>query len=266
VIDPTCIIHPGAKIADDVTIGPWSYIGEDVTIGSGTIIGSHCLLKGPTQIGKNNLFHSFCSIGEDSQDMKFRGESAYLVIGDNNVIREFVTIHRGTADGGSTTRVGNHNLLMNYCHVAHDCQVGNHVVMSNNATLAGHVTVGDHVTFGGFAAVHQFVLIGSYSFIAARTAVFMDIIPFVMVEGARARVLGLNKIGLRRKGFSGDQLKVIQQAYGIIFRNNLSKNEAIEKLKPLIESCPLIGNIVAMMQASTRGISRESRDVNHVTS
>lgn len=260
MIDPTAQVHPSVKLGKGVDIGAYSVIGPNVTIGDNTIIANHCSIKGKTRIGAANQFYPFCSIGDDSQDLKFEGEDAILEIGDHNVFREFVTVHRGTSGGGGVTKVGDHNLIMNYGHIAHDCQVGNHVVMSNNATLAGHVIVGDHVTFGGFSAVHQFVQIGSYAFIGAKSAVYMDVMPYVTVAGLRAKVYGLNKIGLRRKGFSRADIALIDDAYRKTFRTTLNKKEIMEALAPLAAKSEHIALMVDMITNSTRGIARESRE------
>ncbi len=259
MIDPTARVHASAKLANDVVVGPWSVVGADVVLGEGTVVGSHCNIQGPSVFGKNNRIYPFCSLGELTQDKKAKGGKTHLVVGDNNNFREFVTVHRAT-DSGDETRIGSHNHLMNYCHVAHDCILGDHIVMSNNATLAGHVIVKDHVILGGFAAVHQFVQIGEYVYVGAKSAVYMDIIPCVTVAGERARVFGLNNVGLRRNGFDRDAMKVIKQAYGIVFHAGLSKEDALAALVPLAET-PIVQKMIDAMRASTRGIAREEKGV-----
>ncbi len=262
MIHNQAIVHPEANLAANVKVGPWSIIGPNVTIGADSVIDSHCVIKGPTVIGEGNHFFAHCSIGEDSQDIKFKGEDSSLIIGDNNVFREFVTIHRGTAAGGGLTQIGHSNLCMNYSHIAHDCQLGNHIIMSNNATLAGHVIVGDHATFGGFSAVHQFVRIGCYAFVSAKCAAYMDVIPCVLLAGERGRPKGLNKVGLKRKGFTHSDIRAITDAYKIICRSNYSKAQTIENLTLLVDQCEMIQTIIDFIHMSTRGIAREVREAH----
>ena len=260
MIDPRAEIHPSAKIADNVSVGPWTVIGEDVVLGEGCVIGSHCNIQGPSVFGKNNRVYPFCSLGEDTQDKKYQGEKSYLIVGDNNTFREFVTVQRGT-HVDSATRIGCNNHLMNYCHVAHDCELGDYVVLSNNATLAGHVIVRNHATLGGFAAAHQFVQIGEYAYIGAKSAAYMDVIPCVTVAGERARVFGLNNVGLRRKGFDRDAMLLIKKAYTIVFHQGHTKDAAMQALAPLAAKLDVIQKIIDAMRSSTRGIAREENAI-----
>jgi len=256
MIHATAIVDPAAKLAEGVTVGPYSIIGADVEIGPGSQIGPHVVLKGPTKIGANNRFFQFGSIGEDTQDLKYRGGRVILEIGDNNIFRECVTVHRGTEDGGGVTRIGDHNVLMAYSHVAHDCIVGNHNVFSNNATLAGHVVMEDHVIVSGLSAVHQFCRLGSHSFIARGTFIVKDVLPYVVVEGGSAKTYGINKIGLRRRGFSDQTILQLSRAYKTIFRKKYSVQEALHELEPMLAECPEVQALIDGLNISERGIVR----------
>lgn len=257
MIHPSAIIHETAKVDSSVNIGPWTYIGAEVEIGAGTIIGPHVCIEGPTTLGQNNHIHPYASIGGDPQDKKYEGGKTRLEIGDGNSIREFVTINRGTEQGGNVTRLGSHNLLMAYVHVAHDCIVGDHVIFANNASLAGHVIVHDHAILSGFSAIHQFVVIGEHSFVAHAGMVGQDVLPYVLVSGDPAEPYGINSLGIKRRGFTEEQIAAIKSAYKIIFRQGLKTAEAIEKLKEMVTAHP---EIVPMLQAlenpSARGIAR----------
>jgi UDP-N-acetylglucosamine acyltransferase len=254
VIHQTAIIDASAKIAKDVHIGPYSVIGPDVEIGEGTWIGPHVVIQGPTTIGCNNKIFQFAAIGEMPQDMKFQGERTTLHIGDRNIIREFCTIHRGTAQDHSVTRIGDDNLFMNYVHIAHDCEVGNHTIFANNASLAGHVKVEDYVIFGGFSGVFQFCRVGKHSFITTNSVVIKDVLPYTKVSGYYAKPYGLNKVGLQRRGFTQAIIKELYQAYKIIYRQGLTIAEAINELKNLeaIE----IEYLIQFIQSSEAGIVR----------
>ena len=257
MIHPSAIIDPSAKLAADVEVGPWSIIGADVEIDAGTIIGPHVVIKGPTRIGKNNHFFQFSSIGEDTQDKKYAGEYTLLEIGDNNVIREFCTLNRGTEQGGGVTRIGHHNLLMAYVHVAHDCIIGNHTTFSNYSALAGHVLVDDYAGLGGYAAIHQFCRIGAHSFIAGGTLVVQDVLPYVIVaEGHEAKTCGLNKVGLKRRGFSPETMSALRQAYKIVLRQGLTVEQALNEIEPMAEQCQELNLMIEMLQQSDRGVTR----------
>ena len=226
MIDSRAIVDPKAEIAEDVEIGPFSIIGPDVEIASGTTVGSHVVIKGPTSIGHNNQIHQFASLGDAPQDKKYAGEPTRLEIGDDNIIREYVTINRGTAQDRGVTSVGNDCLLMAYCHVAHDCQLGNNVIMSNAASLGGHVKVGDWAILSGFAIVHQFCHIGAHCFLAMGSAVSKDVPPYLLVSGHPAEPHGINKNGLKRRGFSEEALREIKRAYKVMYRSGLKLEEA----------------------------------------
>lgn len=258
MIDKLAIIDPAAKIASNVTIGAYTIIGSDVEIDTGTWIGPHTIIKGATKIGKNNKIYQFASIGEDPQDIKYQGEKTYLEIGDNNIIREFCTIDRGTPNGKKTTRIGNNNMLMSYVHIAHDCQIGSYTVFANNATLAGHVKVDNYVVLGGFAVVYQFCHLGAHSFIAGAALVTKDVLPFVKVAGndIYAKPFGLNSIGLRRRGFTPQTRQLLKHAYKIIYHEGLTTEEAVTKLQPMIEQCPEIQNFIEIIKTSRHGIAR----------
>ena len=230
-IHPGAIVEPGAKLGDGVVVGPFCYIGEGVEVGDGTEFGPHCSVVGPTRIGRRNRFIGHGAVGGEPQDKKFAGEHTELVIGDDNVFREFVTLNRGTGNGGGTTRIGNGNWLLAYVHVAHDCDVGNHCVLSNNATLAGHVSVGDHVILSGFAGVHQFCRIGAHAFVGMGAFVNGDVPPFVMVaQEDYGRPRGINAEGLKRRGFDAGRIAAIKRAYRALYVAGGSLDDARAKL------------------------------------
>lgn len=256
MIDTRAIIDPTARLADDVEVGPWSIIGPDVEIGAGTWIGPHVVIKGPTVIGKHNKIYQFASVGEDPQDKKFHGEKTTLEIGDRNVIREFCTINRGTSQDKGKTVIGNDNLLMAYVHVAHDCEVGNHTVFSNNASLAGHVKVNDYVILGGFSGVHQRCTLGESCFVAKASIVGQDVLPFILVSGHAAAASGLNSEGLRRRGFSSEDINTLKRAYKLIYRKGLTVQQVIPQLQAMVEECPKVQFMIEILQQSTRGIVR----------
>jgi UDP-N-acetylglucosamine acyltransferase len=256
VIDPRACIDSSARIAKDVTIGPWTVIGPEVEIGPGTWVGPHVVIRGPTRIGADNKIFQFASVGEDPQDKKYQGEHAVLEIGDRNIIRECCTINRGTGQGGGITRIGNDNLFMAYVHIAHDCIIGNHTVFSNNASLAGHVIVDDYVIFAGFSGVHQFCRVGTYSFIGKATMVVKDVLPYLMVVGYDARTIGLNLVGLKRWNFPLETTHYLRRAYKIIFRSHLTVPEALAELEPLSLECEQIRLMIDMLASSERGITR----------
>ena len=257
MIHEKAVVHPRARIAEGVEIGPFSVVGENVTIGKDTWIGPHVVITGWTTIGKNCKIFQFSSIGEVPQYLKFTGEESHVIIGDNNVIREFVTINRATTQGGGKTVLGNENFLMAYAHVAHDCLIGNQVIMSNAATLAGHIEIEDGAIIGGLSAVHQFVRIGAYSFISGLTGVPQDIPPYILVAGGRCKPYGLNLVGLKRHGFPEKTIKGLKKAYKIIFRSGLTLEEAIKALQEdEISTIPEVLHLVQFIQGSKRGICR----------
>lgn len=254
MIDKTAIIDSSAKIGNHVHIGPYSIIGPNVEIGDGTWIGPHVVIQGPTRIGRDNKIYQFSSIGEAPQDLKFHGETTWLEIGDRNVIREFCTFNRGTAQDKSLTKVGNDNLFMAYVHIAHDCVVGNHVIFANNASLAGHVHVADYVTLGGFSGVFQFCRIGEHGFIATNSVVIKDVPPYIKVSGHYAKPYGLNTVGLQRRGFADEALSELRRAYKIIYRNGLTTANALEELRKL--TAPEVQPLIHFIETSEGGIVR----------
>ncbi|WP_020209212.1 acyl-ACP--UDP-N-acetylglucosamine O-acyltransferase [Gilvimarinus chinensis] len=256
MIDSRAIIHPEAKIADDVQVGPWTTIGPEVEIGAGCIIASHVVIKGPTKIGRNNQIYQFSSVGEDTPDLKYNGEPTRLVIGDNNIIREGVTIHRGTVQDRSETTIGNDNLIMAYVHIGHDSVLGNHCILVNNTALAGHVIVGDWAILSGFTLVHQFCNIGAHSFTGMGSAVGKDVPAYVMVTGAPAAAKSINSEGLRRRGFSKDQIAAINRAFKIIYRRGHTVDEALKQLQQIETEESVVSLMIESLQNSKRGIVR----------
>lgn len=256
LIHPTAIIDPGAIIAKGVSIGPFSIVGPDVEIGSGTLIGPHVVIRGPTCIGKENKIYQFASIGEDPQDKKYLGEITRLEIGNQNVIREYVTIHRGTIQDQSLTRIGNANLLMAYVHVAHDCIIGDNVIMANGASLAGHVSVDDNAILGGFSLVHQFCRIGRYSFSGMGSIISRDIPPYVMVGGSPTKPRGINAVGLERRGFDSESVLNIKRAFKVLYKSRLKLEEAIDALSKMADSTPVILPMADFLRQSGRSIIR----------
>lgn len=256
MIDSRAIIDPTAKLADDVIVGPWSVIGPGVEIGEGTVIESHVIVKGPTRMGKNNHIYQFSSVGEDTPDLKYQGEPTTLVIGDNNVIREGVTIHRGTVQDRGETTIGNDNLIMAYAHVGHDSVIGNHCILINNAALAGHVHVDDWAILGGYTLVHQFCKIGAHAFTGMGSAIGKDVPAYVMVNGNPASAKSINGEGMRRRGFTKEQIAAINKAFKLVYRRGLTVDEAISELEQLAESCEPIVPLIESLKSSTRGIVR----------
>ncbi|CAI8157711.1 MAG: Acyl-[acyl-carrier-protein]--UDP-N-acetylglucosamine O-acyltransferase [Pseudidiomarina mangrovi] len=254
MIHSTAIIDPSAQIGRDVEIGAYSIIGADVVIGDQCVIGPHVVLRGPTVLGRNNRIFQFSSVGEDCQDKKFKGEPTQLIIGDNNIIREFVTIHRGTVQDQGITRIGSDNLLMAYVHVAHDCVVGDHVILANNTTLAGHVHVGDWAILGGFTGVHQFCHIGAHAFTAVNSVVVQDIPPYIMAQGHNAVPRTINSEGLKRRGFSAEQITTIKRAFKILYRQGHTVAEAVAKMSEL--NAAELQPLIHFIQNSSRGIIR----------
>ncbi len=256
MIHDKAIINSRAEIDSNVDIGAYSIIGDNVFIGSGTVIGPHVVIDPFVTIGRNCRIFQFAAIGAIPQSLKFEGEKTYVKIGNGTIVREFVTIHRGTGFGGGITEVGEENFLMAYTHIAHDCRVGRKVVMANNATLAGHITIGDHATIGGLVAVHQFVKIGEYAFVGGKSAVVKDVPPYVIAAGDRAELHGLNSVGLKRHGFSPTTLSMLKKTYRIIFRIGLTMNEAIERVRADVEQVPEVVNFIDFIRSSQRGVTR----------
>ena len=257
MIHDTAIIDPSAKLGESVEIGPYSVIGADVDIADGTRIASHVVIKGPATIGRNNHIYPFACLGEDPQDKKYTGEKeSILQIGDGNTIREYCTVNRGTGDGGGVTRIGNDNWIMAYVHIAHDCIVGDSNIFANNTTLAGHVLIEDHVILGGFTGIHQFCRIGRHAFSAISSVIVKDVPPFIIVYGNTAKPSGLNREGLKRHGLSKSRIDYIQQAYKILYRQNLLLSESLDKLETLIGESEDIKHFLEFVRESKRGIVR----------
>jgi UDP-N-acetylglucosamine acyltransferase len=257
-IHETAIIDPGAELGEGVHVGPHVSIGDGVRIGAGTIVGPFTVIEGPTVIGEGNHFYGQCSIGSDPQDLKYGGERTHLEIGDRNVIREFVTVNRGTSGGGGRTRVGDGNLFMTAVHIAHDCEVGSNVIFANAATLAGHISVGNHSTIGAFTGVHQYCRVGAHAFIGGYSVITRDALPFVKTVGIRgdAKIYGINTIGLERKGFSKNRLDILNQAYRLLFRRKLKLREAVDRVRQEIQITPDVDYLLSFVESSDRGFVR----------
>lgn len=255
-VHPTAIVAEGAKLHPTVEIGPYAIIGAQVEIGAGTSIGPHAVIDGYTTIGERNRIFHLASVGAPPQDLKYAGENTKLVIGDDNLIREFATLHLGTVGGGGITKVGNKNLFMAYSHVAHDCVVGNGCVLANAATLAGHVEVGDYCTLGGLSAVHQFSRIGKHAFLAGGTMAVMDVPPYCIAQGDRAELAGPNAVGLKRHGYSDEQQMRIKEAYRVLFRSKMGLNEALSQLQAEMGQHAEIALLLDFISNSKRGITR----------
>ena len=254
---PTAIVHPGARLACSVTIGPYAVIGEGVALGEDCEVMSHAVLSGPTTMSKGNRIFPFASIGLDPQDMKYAGEPTRLEIGDANVFREFVTVHRGTAGGGGVTRIGSHNLLMAYVHIAHDCRLGDHIVMANGASLSGHVEIQDHAIVGAFCGIHQFTRLGAYSYLGAYTVVNQDILPYMKTTAERPMaVLGPNRLGLERAGITTQDIEELGAAFRLLSRSKLNTTQAIEAIKAEGFKSPHVRVLVEFIKSSERGIAK----------
>lgn len=256
MIDPRAIIDPAARLAGDVTVGPFSVIGAGVEIGAGSVIDSHVVIQGPTRIGERNRIYPFASIGMDTPDLKYKGEPTRLEIGDDNVIREGVTIHRGTVQDQGVTVIGNHNLVMAYAHIGHDSVVGNHCILVNNAALAGHVILGDWAILSGFTLVHQYCRIGAHAFTGMGTAVGKDVPAYVMVSGNPAAPHNINVEGLKRRGFSSDEISLLRRAYKLVYRQGNTTEQAIRQLQEWQSQSPVLLPLIESLQQSGRGIVR----------
>ena len=255
-LDVTARIDSSSNIADDVTVEPYAIVGPDVEIGSGCWIGAHSVIRGPTTIGANNRIYQFCSIGDAPQDKGYDGEPTRLEIGDGNTIREFCSINRGTMKDQGVTRIGDDNWIMAYVHIAHDCIVGNHTIMANCSTLAGHVHVDDHSVLGGFTKVHQFCRIGAYAFCGMDNGIKNDVPPYVIVSGSPAEPKGINRVGLKRHGFTTEQIDNIRRAYRTLYRSGLKLEEAIGQLEQSAEEQPEVARFVDFLRDTRRSIIR----------
>ena len=253
-VDPTARVDPAAVLGAAVKVGAYAVIGPGVRLGAGSTVDAHAVLDGDTTIGRDNHFFPFCSVGLAPQDLKYAGEPTRLVIGDGNVVREFVTVHRGTAGGGGVTRIGSRNLFMAYAHVAHDCQVGSHTIFANGATLAGHVEVADYTTIGAFSGVHQFCRVGMHAFLGGYTVATKDVLPYSKTVGNRARIYGVNTIGLSRRGFSPESIAAIRGAYRVLLQSRLNTSEAVARIEAESPLAPEVAEIVRFIRTAQRGV------------
>ena len=256
MIHPTAIVDSSAQIDENVTIGPYAIVNADAFIGANTVIGPHTTIESHVTIGPDCQISQFASIGGDPQDLKFHGEKTYLKVGRGTIIREFVTINRGTGFGGGVTEVGEENYLMAYTHIAHDCKTGKGVILANNSTLAGHIEIGDYATIGGLVAIHQFVKIGDYAYIGGKSAVVKDIPPYVIAAGDRATLHGLNNVGLKRHNFQKSTIRQLKKVYRIFFRIGLTVTQAQERAKAEVELTPEVLAFMRFITESNRGVTR----------
>jgi UDP-N-acetylglucosamine acyltransferase len=257
MIHPTAIVDPKADLGDEVEIGPYAIIEKGVTIGPRTQIGPHVVVREGTRMGKQCQIFQFASLGEAPQAIAYKGEKTLLLMGDHNIVREFVTLNRGTAPGGGKTVIGHRNLFMAYSHVAHDCQIGNQVILANAATLAGHIIIEDYAIIGGLSAIHQFCRIGTHAFISGMTGITLDVPPYMLASGNRARLFGLNTVGLKRFHFSEASVKALKKVYRIIFRSGLTLEKAVKQVtEDGISQLPEVQHLLQFIQQSKRGISR----------
>lgn len=256
MIHPSAIVSPDAELDASVEVGPYSVIGPGVKIAAGTVVGPHVVINGPTEIGRDNRIFQFASLGDAPQDKKYAGEPTRLVIGDGNTIRESVTINRGTAQDRGETLIGDDNWIMAYVHIAHDCVVGDHTIFANAATLAGHVTVGDYAILGGFSGSHQFCHIGPHAFLGMYAGITRDVPAYVMVTGQPPEARGINAEGLRRRGFTAEQIRNIKEAYRVVYRAGLRLAEALETLEERVDAQPELGPMLESIRRSERGILR----------
>mgnify|MGYP001323906388 CR=1 FL=1 len=260
-IHPTAIVDEQANIAEDVNLGPYAVIGPNVTLASGVSVGAHAVVTGPTTVGKDSTIFAHAAIGGDAQDMKFKGEEAFLTIGERNTFREFATVNRGTM--GGTTKIGDDNLFMAYTHVAHDAIIGNHCVFANSANIAGHVLIEDNVVLGGLVGVHQHCRIGRCAMVGGGGMAAQDVPPFTIAQGDRARLFGLNIVGLRRNGFSLDVVNALKGAYRELFHQGLPLRIALEQVREVYAEGPEVAELVTFIEASTRGICRSAGTAPH---
>lgn len=254
-IHPTAIVHAGASLGTGVSIGPYSLIGEGVVLADDVEVAGHVVLAGPCEIGAGTRIYPFASLGQAPQDLKYQGEPTRLVIGCRNTIREYVTINRGTVGGGGVTRVGDDNLLMAQCHIAHDCQVGSRNVFANVASLAGHVVVEDDAIIGAFVGVHQFCRIGAYAFVGGFSKIVKDALPYARTDGAEAKCYGANSVGLRRRGFSAEAIRALQQAFRWLLNAGLNTSQAVERMRTELAGQPEVERLIAFIDASARGVT-----------
>jgi len=256
-IDSRAIVFPRAKLGKDARVGAYAVVGEEVELGDGCVLHPHARVHGPARFGRENIFHPFCSIGGDPQDLKYGGERTWLEVGDANIFYEFVTVNRGTVQGGGVTRIGSQNLFMAYVHVAHDCVIGNHAILVNAATLAGHVVVEDYATVGAFCPVHQFCRIGRHAYIAAHTVITQDVPPFSKTVAPRAtRCYGVNTIGLERHGFSKERIQAIEQAFRLLLRSKLNTTQALEQMRATLNGSADVAELIRFIETAERGLTK----------
>ena len=254
-IHPTAIIDPKAELGADVVVGPYCVIGPEVFIGDRCWLQNHVTVCGPTKIGKQNRFYAYCSIGQQTQDLKYAGEPTYLKIGDNNCFREFATVNRATAVGNVTV-VGSNGNFLAYAHIAHDCDVGNNVIFSNNGTLGGHVAVGEYAVLGGLSAVHQFCRVGKHAITGGCTKIVQDVPPFMIADGNPAEVRGINLVGLERRGFSPEAIRILKEAFRILYRAKLNTKQALAEIGRSLPESPELRDLITFIQTSERGTIR----------
>ncbi|HEV8385389.1 MAG TPA: acyl-ACP--UDP-N-acetylglucosamine O-acyltransferase [Candidatus Acidoferrales bacterium] len=256
-IDARAVIAPSARLGRDVRIGAFALVGEEVELGDECVLHPHAAVRGPALLGKRNVVHPFCSVGGDPQDLTYKGERTELVVGDENVFHEFVTVNRGTAKGGGVTRVGSNNLFMAYSHVAHDCLIGDYTVFTNGATLAGHVTVEDWAVVGAFCPVHQFCRIGKHSYIAANTVITQDVPPFSKVVAPReTKCYGVNSVGLERRGFAKERIQAIEKAFRLLLRSKLNTSQAVEKMRQTLNGSVDVEELIKFIETAERGLTK----------
>jgi UDP-N-acetylglucosamine acyltransferase len=255
-IHPTAIVAPTARLGAGVTIGPYSTIGDQVTLGDGTTVGAHVVIEGGAQVGRNCRIFSHAVLGSEPQDLKFRGEKSMLLVGDGTVIREFATLNRATSGGGGKTVVGRGCLIMAYAHVAHNCHLGEGVILANAATLGGHVVIEEHAIVGGLTGVHQFCRIGAHAIIGGCSGILLDIPPYVKAQGNRARLFGLNTVGLKRRNFPPEAIRHLKQAYRLLFLSGLNTSQALERIATELPACAEVQHLVHFIKTSERGITR----------
>lgn len=255
-VHASAIVDPRARVDASVEIGPYAIVGADVVIGAGSRVGAHCVIEGPTEIGRDNHIHAHAAVGGAPQDKKYAGEPTLLKIGNGNTIREFVTINRGTVQGGGVTTIGDDNWIMAYVHIAHDCVVGNHTILANSVTLAGHVTIHDHAILGGFSLIHQFCKVGAHAFTGMGSKINCDVPPYVIVGSDMSVPRGINSEGLKRRGFSAEQIGAIKRAYKTLYLSGLPLREAREKLAEQAASAPEVALLVEFIDRSERSILR----------
>jgi UDP-N-acetylglucosamine acyltransferase len=256
-VSPQAVIAPSARLGRGVEVGPFAVIGEGVELGEGCLLHAHAVVEGPSRFGRENIFHPFCCVGVAPQDRKYHGEPTLLEVGDRNVFREFVTVNRGTAEGGGVTRIGSDNLILAYSHIAHDCVVGSHTLFVNGATLAGHVTVEDYATVGAFCPVHQFCRIGRHAYIAANTVITQDVLPFSKTVAPReTRCYGVNTLGLERAGFSKERIAVIEKAFRLLLRSKLNTAQAVERMRAELAGFEDVEELLRFVESAERGIAK----------